>query len=154
MKSLKFATQQNHDHKFLLVKFLHFCVFQSPERRWNLSLPKWLLNLSTYPHYMCVSVTQLCPTLCDPMDCSPPGSVHGILQARILQWLTVPFSRESSWPRDRTRVTCIADRFFIAWATRDREPLYEGFIKIQYPGLHSQNFWLSEYEMDPKNLSF
>ena len=102
MKSLKFATQQNHDHKFLLVKFLHFCVFQSPERRWNLSLPKWLLNLSTYPHYMCVSVTQLCPTLCDPMDCSPPGSVHGILQARILQWLAVPFSRESSWPRDRT----------------------------------------------------
>ena len=39
------------------------------------------------------SVTQMCPTLCDPMDCSPPGfSVHGILQARILEWVAIPFS--------------------------------------------------------------
>ena len=45
-------------------------------------------------------VTQSCLTLCDPMDCSSPGSsVHGILQARILEWVAIPFSRESSWPR-------------------------------------------------------
>ena len=45
-------------------------------------------------------VTQSCLTLCDPMDCSPPGSsVHGILPARILQWVAIPFSRRSSWPR-------------------------------------------------------
>ena len=45
-----------------------------------------------------VLVTQLCPTLCNPMDCSPPGfSVHGILQARIPEWVTIPFSRGSSW---------------------------------------------------------
>ena len=45
-----------------------------------------------------------CPTLCDPMDCSPPGfSVHGILQARILEWVVVPFPRGSSLPRDLTR---------------------------------------------------
>ena len=48
-----------------------------------------------------VLVTQPCPTLCDPMDRSPPGSsVHGILQARILEWVAIPFSRESSQPRD------------------------------------------------------
>ena len=46
-----------------------------------------------YTHYMCVLVSQSCPTLCDPMDCSPPGSfVHGILQARILKWVAISFS--------------------------------------------------------------
>jgi len=49
-----------------------------------------------------VLVAQSCPTLCDLLDCSPPGSsVHGILQARILEWVAIPFSMESSWPRDR-----------------------------------------------------
>ena len=48
----------------------------------------------------CVLVAQACPTLCDPMDCSPPGSsVRGILQARILQWAAMPSSRESSPPQ-------------------------------------------------------
>ena len=60
-----------------------------------------------------VLVAQLCPTLCNPMDGSPPGSsVHGILQARILKWIAIPFSRRSSQPRDQTRVSCIAGRFF------------------------------------------
>ena len=50
---------------------------------------------------------QSCPTLCDPTDCSPPGSsVHGILQARILEWVAMPSSRGSSRPRDRTPVSC------------------------------------------------
>ena len=54
-------------------------------------------------------VAQSCPTLCDPVDCSPPGSfVHGILQARILEWVAIPFSRGSSQPRDQTQVSCIA----------------------------------------------
>ena len=53
-------------------------------------------------------VVQSCPTLCDPMDYSLPGSfVHGILQAKILEWTAIPFYRGSSWPRDRTRVSCI-----------------------------------------------
>ena len=53
-------------------------------------------------------VAQLCPTLCDLMDCSPPGSsIHGILQARILKWVVLFFSRGSSLPRDRTRASCI-----------------------------------------------
>ena len=50
-----------------------------------------------------VLVTQSCPTLCDPMNCSPPGaSVHEILQARILEWVAISFSRGSSPPRDQT----------------------------------------------------
>ena len=69
---------------------------------------------------MKVLVTRSCPTLCDPMDCSPPGSsVYGILQARILEWVAIPFSRGSSWPRDQTQVSCIAARFFTIWATRE-----------------------------------
>ena len=63
--------------------------------------------------YRVVLVVQLCPTLCDPTDCSLPGSsVHEILQAGILGWVAIPFSRGSSQPRDRTRVSCIAGRFF------------------------------------------
>ena len=65
-------------------------------------------------------VTQLCRTLCDPTDCSPPGSsVHGILQARILEWIAISFSRGSSWCRDRTQVSRIAGRCFNLWATRE-----------------------------------
>ena len=68
---------------------------------------------------------QSCPALCDPMDCSPPGSsVHGILQARILEQVTIPFSRESSRPRDQTPVSWIARRFFTVWATREAQNKY------------------------------
>ena len=57
---------------------------------------------------------------CDPMDCSLPGSsVHGILQARILEWVAIPFSRGSSWPRDWAKVCHLAGRFFTIWATRE-----------------------------------
>jgi len=64
-------------------------------------------------------VTQSCLTLCDPMDCSLQDfSVHGILQARVLEWVTISFSRGSSWPRDRTQVSLIGGRHFNLWATR------------------------------------
>ena len=54
------------------------------------------------------------------MDCGQPGaSVHGILQARILEWIAISFSRGSSWPRNWTWVSCIADRFITDWATRE-----------------------------------
>ena len=65
-----------------------------------------------------VIVAQLCPTLSDPMNCSlPSSSVHGILQARILQWVAILFSRGSSWSRDQTQVSSTASRFFTIWAT-------------------------------------
>ena len=58
--------------------------------------------------------------LCNPVDCSPPGpSVHGILQARILEWVAVSLSRGSSKPRDWTQVSCFASGFFTIWATRE-----------------------------------
>ena len=79
-------------------------------------------------------VTQSCLILCDPMDCSPLGSsVHGILQARILEWIAMSSSRGSSQPRDRTQVSCIAGGFFTIWATR------EGQSQVscsQCPGVH------------------
>ena len=64
-------------------------------------------------------VAQSCPTLCESMNCSLPGpSVHGIFQVRVLEWVAISFSRGSSWPRDRTPVSHIADRRFTVWATR------------------------------------
>ena len=67
-----------------------------------------------------MSIAQLCPTVCDPTDSSPPGfSVHGILQARILEWIAIPFCRGSSQPRDQTGVSHVAGRFFIVWANRE-----------------------------------
>ena len=63
---------------------------------------------------MKVKVAQLCPTLCEPTD----YTVHGILQARILEWVTFPFSRGSSQPRDGSQVSRTAGRFFTSWATR------------------------------------
>ena len=63
-------------------------------------------------------VSQSCPTLCDPIDCSLPGSsVHGIFQATVLKWIAISFSRGSSQPRFRTRVSHIVDRCFTIWAT-------------------------------------
>ena len=74
------------------------------------------------------SVTvQLCPALCYSMHCSLPGSsVRGILQARILEWVAVPFSRGYSQPRDQTRVSCIAGRFFTICTTRKALIPYSG----------------------------
>ena len=67
-----------------------------------------------------VLIAQLCLTLCNPKECSPPGSsIHGILQARVLEWVAIPFSRGSSLPRDWTRVFCIVGRFFTVWDTRE-----------------------------------
>ena len=81
------------------------------------------------PRLLCVRVCgcvcqslQSCLTPCEPKDCSPPGSsVHGILQARILEWVAIPFSRGSSRPGGQTWVSCIAGGFFTSWATREAQ---------------------------------
>ena len=58
----------------------------------------------------------------DPIDCRPPGSsVHEIFQARMLEWAEIFFSRGSSWPRDRIRVSCLAGGFFTIWAIRETQ---------------------------------
>ena len=69
-----------------------------------------------------VLIIQSCLTLCDPMDCSPPGSsVHGILQARILERVAISFSRGCSRPKGWTQVFIIAGRFFTIWATQEAQ---------------------------------
>ena len=70
----------------------------------------WLNCTRPVSIWMCMcGHTQLCPTLCNPMDCSPPGSsVHWILQARILEWVPIYNFRGSSWPRDQTCISCVS----------------------------------------------
>ena len=74
--------------------------------------------------------------LCDPVDCSLPGSsVHGILQARLLEWVAISFSRGSSWPRDWTYVSRIAGRRFNLWATREAQQFQEVIHKEESIGI-------------------
>ena len=75
----------------------------------------------------------VCPTLCDPMD----YTVHGILQARILEWVAGPFSRGSSQTRDQTQVSRIAGGFFTTWATREAQEFWHG---VAYP-FSSRSSW-------------
>ena len=74
-----------------------------------------------------VNVTQSCLILCDPMDSNLPGSsVHGNLQARLLEWVAGPFSRGSSQPRDRTQISHITSEFFTIAATREVQEYWSG----------------------------
>ena len=88
-----------------LALFTHF-AWSARERAGFVSSETKVLNPNK-------CVAQSCPTLCNPMDCSLWGSsVHGIFQARVLEWVAISFSRGSSRPRDWTRVSCIAGRHF------------------------------------------
>ena len=85
-----------------------------------------------------MKIIQSYSTLCDPMD----FTVHGILQARMLEWVAVPFSKGSSQPRDRTLVSRIAGGFFTSWATREAHVLYEVllfFFQNKYSGVSPDN---------------
>ena len=83
-----------------------------------------------YPLCVCL-VPQSCLTLCNPMERSLPGSsVHGILQARIVEWVTISFCRASSQPRDQTQVSCIAGWFFTVWTTREAWHSTEIYLNI------------------------
>ena len=76
-------------------------------------------------------VSQSCLTLCNSMDCSLQGSfVYGILQARILEWVTIPFSRGSSQPRGQTQVSCMAGRFFTVWASSGALAVYSPLLLL------------------------
>ena len=84
---------------------------------------------------VCVQVAQLCPTLCDPMDCSLPGSsVHRILQARILEQVAIPFYRGSSQPCNRIQVSWDAGKFFTIWATREA-------FRLEYRVTNTTSWW-------------
>ena len=90
---------------------------------------RWKLERLFSGHVcVCVLVPRSRLTLCDPMGCSPPSSsIHGIFQARILEWVAVSFFRGSSWPRSWTWVFCIAGRLFTVWAIRG----FQGVLTIK-----------------------
>ena len=101
--------------RFLPSFFLHsiyypqFCPSDFSHSLLSLYLAWWASS----------AIAQSCPTFWDPMDCGLSGSsFHGIFQARVLEWIAISFSRGSSWPRNRTRVSHIAVRCFTIWATR------------------------------------
>ena len=105
---------------------------------WNYTYLFSYLFLPGLAAHMCilkkVSVPQLCPTLCNPMDCSLPGSsVHGILQAGILEWIAMPSSRESSQPKDWTWVSCIAGRLFTILSHQGRHMRFTGQVVHRDP---------------------
>ena len=90
------------------------------ERATDTSLDLFCEQLSHLNKEKKNEVAQSCLTLCDPMDCSLPGSsVHGIFQARVLRWVAISFSRGSSWSRGWTQVSRSVGSHFIIWATRE-----------------------------------
>ena len=102
---------------------------------------------------VCVSRSVVSDSLCDLTDYSPPGSsVHGILQARILEWVAIPFSRGSSWPRDWTWVSCTAGRSFPIWATRNFVPADQELLSPRSPQVLATTHLLS-VSMDMPVLS-
>ena len=128
-------------YKRLMQHFYFVSPFRGPvfkqimqdkpiERKWSNSrfppLKKWKWQEVCYLLPACVCaclIAQSCRTICDPMNSGPPdSSVHGILQARILEWVAIPLSRELPQPRDQTWVSCIAGGFFTVGATR--VPMY------------------------------
>ena len=83
-------------------------------------------------------VAQSCPTLCSPMDCSPPGSsIHGIFQTRIWEWIAISFSRGSSRLGDQTQVSHIAGRCFTVWATCGK------CLEYRYSDIEGRSIWLN-----------
>ena len=96
------------------------------------------------PRFRKVKVAQACPTLCNPMD----YTVHGILQARILEWVAIPFSRGSSQARDRTQVSRIAGGFFTSWAMRGTHGSFQepwGNQLAWWGQCEKQNVWLGKW---------
>ena len=106
-----------HSLKSLADASAHSCPCQANHTK------AWcyiLITISREVKWSESEVAQSCLTVCDPMDCSLPGSsVHGIFQAIVLEWIAISFSRGSSQPRDWTQVSRIVDRCFTTWAIRE-----------------------------------
>ena len=119
-----------------------------------------LFTISVYIYVGCDAClcAQLCPILFDSMDYSPPGSsVHRILQARILQWVVISFSRESSWPKDWNHVSCLLrwQQILYHWATW--KPIYmftHVYIGTYTIYIYSDwvSYWINYWLYDMENL--
>ena len=137
---------------------------QSMDTWWEQWLSShWIKSPGPWKKPSCVSVTQSCLALCNPVDCSLPGfSVHEISQARILEWVAISSSRRSSRPhRDGTcvcYVSCIAGRFFICWAfyfpigeiknKKDIRPLNTAFNLLHHSRQHRKLKFIFPYQKD------
>ena len=103
----------------------------------------FVLHLVNRPLCVCVSCSVSVPLLATPW--SPSGlTVHGILQANILEWVAIPSSRGSSQPRHRSQASCIADRFFTVWATREALYLYFNHLGYAYYVWAEQIGWIKK----------
>ena len=103
----------------------HWVAFPVLYSRFSLVIYSLHVHACTYICVcVCVLVAQSCPTLCDPMDCSPPGSLF-MEFSRQECWSGLPFPSPGDlpWPRDQTRVSCIAGRHFTIWPTREAQRL-------------------------------
>ena len=114
-------------HRHWGALFFFFCIFLflyvkcmlHNGRLFFLFTTLFLMPRKCLAHESFRLVAQLCLTLCNPMDCRLQGSsIHGIFQARVLEWVAMSFSRGSSRPRDLTRVSHVIGRHFTVWATR------------------------------------
>ena len=121
-------------HLYCLWKFF----FSTGRAQWNCH-EKWS------------EAAQSCLTLCNPMDCSLPGSsIHGIFQARILEWVAISFSRGAFRPRDWTQVSHIVGRCFTVWATREApmRKTHENPAAYNKHCLSKTHFWTSSAARD------
>ena len=121
--------------------------------------PDWAHCIHLRSENLKVKVTQWCPTLCNSMD----YTVHGILQARILEWVAFSFSRGSSQPKDQTQISRIAGGFFTSWATTEAWE-YWGRLAFPFSSRYSQprswtgvsciawKLWLTLFSWAPKSL--
>ena len=104
---------------FLPLQASHLCIFPKPQKRAGGDKGCWYYVAESEVK---VKVAKSCPTLCDPDD----YTIHGILQARMLEWVGAPFSRGSSQSRDWTQISHIAGGFFTGWATREAQQYWSG----------------------------
>ena len=145
---------------FWLHNWSYGGICEDKNRTIALDLQSWLKILLRTERFervvlyvSCCLVVKLCPTLCDPMDCSLPGtSVHGISQERILEWVAIFFSKGSSQPRDWTHVSYvfyIGGRILNHWATWEAQnintnPLRNIMVCRRFMADHYSNFGSNE----------
>ena len=129
----------------LSLFFFHYLpIYFTTEH--GVAFPGLCIQFSSVIYLICwyCLVTKSCQTLCDPMDCSLPGSyVHGISHARILEWVAISFSRVSPQPKLWTQVSYIAGKFCTIWATR------EALINFIHNNNFRFNFWLIQILKGP-----
>ena len=147
--------QRDSDSKFLLVgkrqadndAFWPSSIFYVPWTTLTKSQSLWIHNLWRKCCCCCCLIAKSCPTLSNPMDCSPPGScVHGISQTRTQEWVAISFSKGSSRPKDQTWVSCIGRWIHYHWATGEA---LEKNLKLPFPFCGCDSWHLSQ----PKELN-